>query len=78
MTKLKYKLSESVTKTYTSRIAKDIKYITLKLYSLYLSPKQGFEHVTEYRPEAEAEGRCSVTCSNPSFGGENIMRTNLT
>ena len=56
----------------------DIKYITLSLYALYLSPKQGFEHVTEYRPEAVAEGRYSVTCSNLSFGGENIMRTTLT
>ena len=33
-----------------------IKYITLKPYALYLSPKRGFEHVTEYRPEVVAEG----------------------
>ena len=57
---------------------KVILYITLSSYTLYLSPKQGFEHMTEYRPEAVAKGRYSVTCSNLSFGGENIMRTNLT
>ena len=56
----------------------NIKYITLSLYALYLSPKRGFERVTEYCPEAVAEGRYSVTCSNPSFGGENIMRTIFT
>ena len=57
---------------------KVILYITLSSYALYLSPKRGFEHVTVYHPEAVAEGRYSVTCSNPSFGGENIMRMNLT
>ena len=31
--------------------------------------------MTEYRPEAEAEGQYSVTCSNLSFGDENIMHT---
>ena len=42
-------------------IVANIKYITLRSYALYLSPKRGFEHVTEYRPKAEAEGRYSVT-----------------
>ena len=56
----------------------DIKYITLSLYTLYLSPKRGFEHVTEYHPEAVAEGPFSVMCSDPSFGGKSIMRTVFT
>ena len=30
---------------------KVILYITLRSYALYLSPKRGFEHVTEYHPE---------------------------
>ena len=45
-----------------------IEYITLNSYALYLSPKRGFEHVTEYLPEVVAEGRYSVMCSNPRFG----------
>ena len=45
----------------------------LRSYALYFSPKRGFEYVTEYPPEAVAEGRYSVTCSNPSFGGKNKM-----
>ena len=48
------------------------------IHLIFKPPDLGFEHVTEYRPKAVAEGRYSVMCSNPSFGGENIMRTNLT